>query len=147
LADMDFQVEFKSERSGTGTRVPVRLSSSQLAGRQALLTVAPRKHPRRLGTWSATWLLGDRALASQRVRGIGRQHFLRSLRVSDTRFGLQGPEGGVALARQLPPAEKRGRVGPCFLVSSSEPGMAGLCPLRVTAQVPGAVQPPVLLEQ
>ena len=25
--------------------------------------------------------------------------------------------------------------------------MAGLCPLRVTAQVPGAVQPPVLLEQ
>ena len=34
LADMDLQVEFKSERSGMATRVPVRLSSSQLSGRQ-----------------------------------------------------------------------------------------------------------------
>jgi hypothetical protein len=147
LADMDFQVEFRSERSGTASRVPVRLSSTQLSGRQALITVAPKKHPRRLGAWTATWLLGERVLASQRIRGISQQHFQRSLRVSDTRFVLQATDGSVTLSRQLPSADKRGRVGPCFLVSSSEAGMAGLCPLRVTAQVPGAVQPPLLLEQ
>src|SRR6516225_12425426 len=49
LADMDFQVEFKSERTNSTTSVPVRLSSTQLTGRQALLTVAPGKHPRRIG--------------------------------------------------------------------------------------------------
>src|SRR5204862_7129625 len=59
----------------------------------------------------------------------------------------QGDNGSVVLARQLPAADQRARVGPCFLVASSEPGMAGLCPLRVTAQVPGAIQPPLLLEQ
>ncbi|MBI1916084.1 MAG: hypothetical protein HYS12_15325 [Planctomycetes bacterium] len=153
LADMDFHVEFKSERSGSATSVPVRLSSTQLTGRQALLTVAPHKHPRRLGTWTATWLLGNHELATQRVRGISRQQFHRSLRVCDTRFVLQGDNGAVVLARQLPatdpghPRERVARVGPCFLVASSEPGMAGLAPLRVTAQVPGAVQPPLLLEQ
>src|SRR5205823_4679618 len=147
LADMDFHVEFKSERSGSSTSVPVRLSSTQLTGRQALLAVALPKHPRRLGTWTATWLLANQELATQRVRGISRQQFQRSLRVCDTRFVLQGDNGAVALARQLPAADQRGRVGPCFLVASSEPGMAGLCPLRVTAQVPGAVQPPLLLEQ
>jgi hypothetical protein len=147
LADMDFQVEFRSERSGSETRVPVCLSSTQLTGRQALLTVAPHKHPRRMGTWTATWLLGDRVLATQRVRGISQHQFHRSLRVCDTRFVLQKPDGTVTLARQLPPAEQRGRVGPCFLVVSNEPGMAGLCPVRVTAQVAGAIQPPLLLEQ
>ena len=146
LADLDFQVEFKSERSGAGCRVPVRLSSSQMSGRQALVTVAPRKHPRRIGTWTITWLLAGRELSSQRVRGISQKHFQQSLRVSDTRFVLQGTGASVTLARQLP-AEKTGRVGPCFLVSSREAGMAGLCPLRVTAQVPGAVQPPLLMEQ
>ena len=53
----------------------------------------------------------------------------------------------MRLARQVPPLERPARVGPCFLVSSGEPGMAGLCQLQVHAQVPGAVQPPLLLEQ
>jgi hypothetical protein len=147
LADVDFHVDFRSERSGTATSVPVRLSSSQLTGRQALLTVAPCKHPRRIGNWTATWLLAGREMPRTRCVAISRQQFHRSLRVCDTRFVLQGDKGAVVLARQLPAAEQRGRVGPCFLVASSEPGMAGLCPLRVTAQVPGAVQPPLLLEQ
>jgi hypothetical protein len=147
LVDLDLQVEFRCERSGSSTRVPVRLCSSQLGGRQAPIIVVPRRHPRRLGAWVATWTLGDRALASQRVRGISQRHFQRSLRVSDTRFVVQPCKGGVHLARQVPPLEQAGRVGPCFLVSSGEPGMAGLCRLQVTAQVPGAVQPPLLLEQ
>jgi hypothetical protein len=147
LLDMDLVVEFRCERSGAAHRVPVCLCSSQLAGRKAVVTVAPRKYPRRLGTWTATWLLGGRALATQRIRGISQKHFQRSLRISDTRFVLGAGSGSLRLARQVPPMETAGRIGPCFLVSSGEPGMAGLCKLRITAQVPGAVTPPVLLEQ
>jgi hypothetical protein len=149
LLDLDLQVEFRCERSGTAFRAPACLCSSQLANRSALVSVVPQRYPRRLGAWVATWLLGDRPLASQRVRGISQRHFQRSLRISDTRFVVQqGPgPGPVRLARQAPPLDGKVRVGPCFLVSSGEPGMAGLCRLQVTAQVPGAVQPPLLLEQ
>jgi hypothetical protein len=147
LLDLDLQIELRSERDGSSFRVPARLCSSQLAGRQALITVVPRRHPRRIGAWVATWLLGDLPLASQRIRGISQRHFQRSLRISDTRFVVQNGKGPVSLARQAPPLEAPTRVGPCFLVSSGEPGMAGLCSLRIAAQVPGAVQPPLLLEQ
>jgi hypothetical protein len=147
LLDLDLQVELRSERDGSSFRVPARLCSSQLAGRQALVTVVPRRHPRRIGAWVATWLLGDVPLASQRIRGISQRHFQRSLRISDTRFVVQNGKGPVSLARQAPPLEPPIRVGPCFLVSSGEPGMAGLCSLRVAAQVAGAIQPPLLLEQ
>jgi hypothetical protein len=147
LLDLDLQVEFRCERDGSAFKVPARLCSSQLAGRQALFNVVPRRHPRRLGAWVATWLLGDRPLASQRIRGISQRHFQRSLRISDTRFVVQAGKGAFSLTRQAPPLEAPTRVGPCFLVSSGEPGMAGLCALRITAQVPGSIQPPLLLEQ
>lgn len=147
LLDLDPQVELRCERTGATTRMPVRLSSSQLAGRQALITVVPKRSPRRLGAWTATWLLGERVLASQRARGISQKHFQRSLRISETRFVVQHAGSPVRLARQAPPMDKGARVGPCFFVSSSEPGMAGQCRLQVAAQVPGAVQPPLLLEQ
>jgi hypothetical protein len=147
LLDLELQVEFRCERGGSVTRVPASLCSSQLGGRQALVTVVPRRYPRRIGTWVATWLLGDRPLASQRVRGISQRHFQRSLRISDTRFVVQATPGSVRLTRQVPPLETTKRVGPCFLVSSGEPGMAGECRLQIHAQIPGAVNPPLLLEQ
>jgi hypothetical protein len=147
LLDLDLQVEFRCERSGMVCRVPATLCSSQLTGRQALISVLPRRYPKRLGTWTATWLLCNRTLATQRVRGISQRTFQRSLRISDTRFVVQSPSGVVRLTRQVPPLEKASRIGPCFLVASGEPGMAGLCKLQIAAQVPGAVQPPLLLEQ
>jgi hypothetical protein len=154
LLDLDLQVEFRCERTGLICQVPVALCSSQLAGRQALVTVAPRRYPRRQGTWTATWLLGGKPLASQRVRGISLAKFRRSLRISDTRFVVQHA-GPVRLTRQTPALDKGGRIGPCFLVSSGEPGMAGVCRLQVKAQVPdpgpaGSArrgEAPLLLEQ
>ncbi len=107
----------------------------------------PQRYPRRIGAWTATWLLGDRPLGTQRIRAISQHHFQRSLRLSDTRFVVRDGDGPLRLTRQAPPLEGPIRVGPCFLVSSSEPGMAGLCSLRMAAQVPGAVQPPLLQEQ
>jgi hypothetical protein len=147
LIDMDLQVEFRCDRSGPVCQIPVTLCNSQIAGRQALVTVAPRRYPRRQGAWTATWLLGDKPLASQRIRGISLAKFRRSLRISDTRFVVQQNGGPVRLTRQAPSLEKAGRVGPCFLVSSGEPGMAGFCRLQVKAQVPDAVRAPLLLEQ
>jgi hypothetical protein len=147
LLDLDLQVEFRCEKTEASFSAPIRLSSSQLAGRTALISVVPRKFPRRMGTWVITWLQGGQPLASQRIRAISRQHFIRSLRVSDTRFVIQAPDGSVSLSRQMPALEPTARAGPCFLVSSKELGMAGLCRLSVRAAVPGAVQPPVLHEQ
>ncbi len=147
LMEMELEVEFHCERTGPVCQMPISLCSSQLAGRQALVTVAPRHYPRRQGTWTATWLLGDKPLATQRIRGISLLRFRRSLRISDTRFVVQQGGGSVRLTRQAPSLEKGGRIGPCFLVSSGEPGMAGLCRLQVQAQVPDAVQAPLLLEQ
>jgi hypothetical protein len=147
VLDLGLRVEFRSERVGASYSVPVQLSSSQLRGRQALVTVVPRKFPRRIGTWFATWMLDDHPLMTQRIRAISKHHFLRSLRISETRFVMQTAKGDVTLARQLVSTEGTARVGPCFLVSSREQGMAGLCPLQVRAQVAGAVQPPLLVEQ
>jgi len=108
--------------------------------------VAPRRFPRRIGSWLVTWMVADRPLAVHRVRAISTRTFQRSLRVIDARFVLRWPKGNVTSSRQVPPNEKPARVGPCFLVSSREPGMAGTCQLQVRAQVPGSVQPPLLME-
>src|SRR5262249_19193418 len=134
-------------RGGSVQMVPAQLNSSQLGERQALVAVVPKKFPRRIGTWQGTWILAGRQLATQRVRAISQRHFQRSLRISDTRFVLQNLKGKVTVARQMPPLEELSRAGPCFLVSSGELGMAGLCQLQVRVQVAGAVQAPVVLEQ
>ena len=148
LLDLDLQVEIRSERGGPVHTVPARLCSSQLAGRQALITIVPRRFPRRIGTWVATWVLGDQPLATQQMRAISQRHFRRSLRVSDTRFVIQWQKQGVHLARHLPPLEGIARLGPCFFVCSREPGMAGVCTLQVRTQVAGSIaHPPLLVEE
>jgi hypothetical protein len=147
LADLDLVVELRSAPGTVVGRAPARLSSSQLNARQALLTVVPGKLPRRTGLWSTVWLLGNRELASQTVRGISLKQFHRSLRVSDTRFVVQNSGGVPRVSRQPPAVDSPDRIGPCFLLSSGEAGMAGACSLKVIAQVTGAVQGPLLFEQ
>ncbi|MBY0524899.1 MAG: hypothetical protein K2R98_15955 [Gemmataceae bacterium] len=146
LLDMNLHVEFRCERSGATCDAPVQLSSSQLGSRQALVTVVPRKVPRRIGTWTATWKLGTQTLATQRVRAISTRTFQRSLRVCDTRFVVQTKEG-VSLRRQVPALNESERVGPCFLIASGEAGMAGICNLSVSAQGGKSRSQPLLLEQ
>ena len=140
LLDLGLRVEFRPDK-GSVQVVPAQLCSSQLADRQALAAVVPRRFPRRIGGWTITWLAGDRPLASQRVRAIGQRAFQRSLRISDTRFVLQMVGGEMKVSRSLPPLEHVVRAGPCFLVSSKELGMAGLCTLQTRAQVTHAPEP------
>jgi hypothetical protein len=92
-------------------------------------------------------MVGDRPLASRRIRAITQRQFQRSLRISDTRFILETTGGEVRIARQAPPLEEVARLGPCFLVSSKEPGMAGVCMLHIRAHGPGSNHAPHLQEQ
>jgi len=147
LVDLNLRVDFRTEEGASAFSVPIQLSSSQLKSKQALVSVAPLRFPRRVASWVASWMLEDQVLATQRIRAIPKLKFQRSLRISDTRFVMQTPKGQYTLARQLPPLGEAVRVGPCFLVSSSEVGMAGLCKLEVRAQVIGGVQSPLLLDQ
>jgi hypothetical protein len=147
LLDVGLQIELRSERGGAAQSVAAQLSSSQLAGRQALVTVVPRQLPRRVGNWLATWVVGERPLTVQQIRAISQTSFRRSLRISDTRFVVQDQKKLISLSRHIPAFETAQRIGPCFLVSSREAGIAGLCRLEVRAQVPGSIQPPLLVDE
>jgi hypothetical protein len=146
LLDLAPRVEFYSEHGELLREIPIALTRTQLRARQALVTVAPPR-PRRRGAWLANWLVADALLASVRINAVSGRQFQQSLRLSGTRFVVQRPDGQVHLTRVLPPMEEVTRVGPCFLVSSREPGMAGLCSLQIRAIVEGAVQSPLLHEQ
>ncbi len=147
LADLSLNVQFRNERDGSTHEVPVTLAGSQMQAKQALISTSPRRLPKRIGAWTATWRVGERPLASQRVRAISQRYFQNSLRISDTRFVAMDRSKRLSVRRQLPALSEVMRLGPCFLVSSREPGMAGMCMLQVFAQVPGGVQAPLLLEQ
>lgn len=146
LADMNLRLDLCREDGTPVSSTPVRLTSGQLRSRQALVSVMPPR-PRRTGTWVVQWLLNDQVLASLKVRAITKKQFLRSLRVSTTRFVVQPAKGEMHVVRILPDLNQLDRIGPCFLVSSSEPGMAGLASLRVRAKVDATAQAPVLQEQ
>jgi hypothetical protein len=137
LTDLGLKVDLISQSSGTGQSVFASLSSSQLGGNQALITVVPRRFHRRIGTWTAGWQVAERRLAVQQIRAISQRQFLQSLQVADARFVHQGRNHKVAMTRNLPSRESLTRIGPCFFVSSKEPGMAGICTLEMWTQVPG----------
>ena len=146
LSDMDFRLELRREDGGLVSQVPVRFTSSQLRSRQAMVAVMPPR-PRRTGSWLIHWLLNEQLLTTLKIKAISKRQFLRSLRVSTTRFVVQSGKDDVRVVRTLPPLETLQRVGPCFLVSSGEPGMAGLAMLRVRAKLDGGVQTPLVQEE
>ncbi|MDB5307782.1 MAG: hypothetical protein JWO38_1984 [Gemmataceae bacterium] len=147
VADLGLKAVFRCERTAAVYEVPAALSNSQLGAREALVTAVPPRVPRRSGAWSVAWRIGGREVVKQVVHGIPAKRFEMSLRVSDTRFVLADKGGGVKVTKQPPPVAELARLGPCFLVASSEPGMAGVCRLQVHATVPGEPRPSLLMEQ
>jgi hypothetical protein len=141
VADLGLRAVFRCDRPATEFDVPVPLTSSQLAGREALVTAMPPKHPKRVGDWAVSWRIGDRELAAGSVRGIAAKAFADSLRVADARFVITDKAGVVRLVKQVPPTGEFTRLGPCFLVASSEPGMAGVCRLDVNTTGEGGPAP------
>ena len=147
LLDLRLRVVFRWERSGRSDEVAVPLVASQLNVKEAMVSVAPPKLPRKSGEWALTWMIGERTLATQRVRAVSPKAFLDSLRIVDTRFVFELEKNGLQVRRQLPPLAEIRRAGPCFLVCSREAGMAGMVNVQIVAQVQGAVQPPQTLDQ
>jgi hypothetical protein len=131
LVDSSLAVQIRADRGTWQKTIPVRLPVSHLTGRQALISIPPQRLPRKSGALSVSWNLGERMLDSQRVRAISLQHFFRSLSVRDLRFVVQPHEGQVKICRTLPPFEEIERAGPCFVLKSEEPAVAGLAPLEI----------------
>ena len=147
VADLGLKAIFRNERTGAVYEIPAVLSSTQLAAKEAVVSVTPPRHPRRVGTWSVAWQIAGREVTRQAVQGIPARRFEQSLRVSDTRFVVGDKAGTVKITRQPPVVGDVARLGPCFLVASSEPGMAGVCRLQVHAAVAGEPRPTLLMEQ
>jgi len=146
LSDFPIEVLFHNE-DGSSATVKVPLTSSQYASREALLTAVPPKLPKRAGQILVTWRVGTQVVHTHRLVAVTMKRFTQSLRVSDARYVVADRAGGVRVVRATPPLSELSRIGPCFLVASKEPGAAGQLTLQVTATVPGAIQPPVLLEE
>ena len=124
LADFDLAVDMIGAADLIEDGFMMRLGSRQLTERKAVLLGALRK-PRTVGQRQIRWRLDDEPCATIRVRGVSPIAFRRSLRVSTTRFFLEGREGLLPLARYVP--ENLGdirRLGPVFLVCSGIAGMA-----------------------
>jgi hypothetical protein len=146
LLDLGLNATFRTAR-GTKTIVtPVPLTATQLVGREALVSALPPKLPRKAGEWSVTWTCPGRELATTRLRAVTPRVFRDSLRVCDTRFGIVTTGGEFRVVRQMP-TEGVAKAGPCFFVTSREPGMAGMAEFEIGVQVPGIEHPPTVLEQ
>jgi hypothetical protein len=134
--DLRVQVE-RSDGRHVGTAL-VSLTCAQLRARQALASVLlPRL--RTLGAYQISWHIGSRCLHTQSLRVVSRKTFLRSLRISATRFVLHKEDGALQTVRALPARDAQpwldgiAQVAPCFYVCSGEPGMAGIAPFTLRA--------------
>ena len=147
LLDANLRAVFQWARTGRTEDVPIPLVASQLNGKEALISASPAKLPKRAGEWTVAWMLDDKLLASQRVRAVSPKTFYDSLRITDTRFAVDAGKSAVRVVRHLPPLGEIHRAAPCFVVSSREPGIAGLAPLELKGQVSGGLQSVLLVEQ
>lgn len=146
LVDLGLCVALRRPDGEPMCSMPVQLASTQLEAKQALVSISlPR--PRRLGAWEIAWLLDDQPLAVQRLMAISKPAFHRSLMVESTRFVLQDARGNISMATTLPDLKSIRRAGPCFLITSRLPGVAGLCTCEVRADVRGAIQSPLIERQ
>ena len=146
LLDLGLTATFRTARGTKTVAIPVPLTASQLAGREALVSALPPRLPRKSGEWTVKWTCPGRELATTRLRAITPRAFRDSLRVCDTRFGVVTTNGDFRVVRQMP-ADDVERAGPCFFVASREPGMAGFADFEIGVQMPGVDRPPTVLEQ
>jgi hypothetical protein len=137
IADLDLHVQV-CRGQHPPVSVPVAFTSGQLRGRQTMLAVFLPKL-RHLGEYTISWRIGARTLHTQRLRIISKKPFLRSLRITTTRFLVARESSEVSVVRWLPHHEGRPvlagitRVAPCFYVCSGEAGVAGLAELTLRA--------------
>jgi hypothetical protein len=136
-ADLDLHVKVW-HRDALLHTIPITWTSELLRARQALVAALLPKL-RRTGDYTVSWQIGTRMLHTHRLKAISKKHFLRSLRITATRFIVQKISGELEVLRSLPQREGQpclagmARVGPYFYVCSGEAGMAGLASFTLTA--------------
>jgi hypothetical protein len=137
IADLDLHLEVGRDQQPP-ISIPIAFTSGQLRGRQTLLTAFLPKL-RQLGEYTVSWRIGTFTLHTQRLKVISKKTFLRSLRITTTRFLVAKESGAVNVVRWLPHHEGQpvlagiNRVAPCFYVCSGETGVAGLAGLTLRA--------------
>jgi hypothetical protein len=147
LMDLDLRVAFEWDGGKACECARLQLSSSQWRAKQAIVSVTAPPLPRRSGVFVVSWMAGERTLASQRVKSLSKTEFLRSLRISDSRFVVQAADGQLQLARKMPPRGEFAALGPCFLVSSSEAGLAAQCAMTVQLRMAAGLPAPAMPEK
>lgn len=168
LADLDLHVEFAefprragmSGTSGNGSEetwenhgdnpryiVPVRLTGSQLAQKEAQVIVAAPRSPKRIGLWVVSWKSGRQTLARSEVRILAKKSLGKSLYSADARYVHQDKSGRLTITKALPALGEGERLGPCFLVASREEGLAALCSLEVAGRQRGQSLLPLHAQQ
>ncbi len=138
LNDLDLHVEVHEANGGLVGSAAANFTTEQMRTRQALVSVMLPKL-KRIGSYRLSWRLGSHDLHTHKLHAVSRRTFLRSLRISATRFVVQNDDGANQVMRWLPHRDGRlvldniARVSPCFYVTSSAAGMAGLAPFTLRA--------------
>jgi len=133
LTSSGLRVVFRNEGRGAEYSVDIPLSRSQMQSREALVTAFLPRKPGFLGPWQVMWVTNGDVKAVARVQGLALREFHQSLRVLDSKFVVSDRQRGLRVVRQLPPLQDVACVGPCFLLASSDPGIAGRCRLSLNA--------------
>ena len=136
LAELGLKVTFHDEAGGQAHAVPVLLTAAQLARSEAVAVAACPAVPRAPGGWWVTWSAGDRTLSTQRVHALPADRFEGGVRLLEARFVVVEADGASRTVK-LPPTGGAERVGPCFVLSGSEPGAVALCRFEVQGVATG----------
>lgn len=141
VAELGLRVVFHDSRSGAEFVAQMVLGAAVLSRTEALVTAVCPEVPQPAGPWWVTWLIGDRTLATQRLQTIPAEKFDQGVKVLETRFAVLEPDGRVRTAKLPPVLGDTGRVGPCFVLTGSEPGAASVCHFEVVAFASGGPDP------
>ncbi|MCS6865775.1 MAG: hypothetical protein RMJ56_14855 [Gemmataceae bacterium] len=141
LGELGLKVLFTEETTNATFPASVSLPLTQLTQQQAVVMAVCPFTPQQPGSWKVTWQVCDRPLATQRVVAIAAAGFEASVRLLDTRFAVI-ESCGAARTLKLPTSLTGiQRLGPCFVLQSTEPGAVGVCCLQVTGLANGDMTP------
>jgi hypothetical protein len=147
LLDLGATIEFLEPHTGRVQDIALSLPRSELAGRHALLSAAPRGWPGPGEEWLVRWIVAGHCLAERSIRSLSWKEFWQSLGLIDARYACVRESGPLALTPYLPAREGLWRVGACFRLASQEPGAVGFCALELRTVFKDPTRPSEIFTQ
>ncbi len=145
LADLRLRAVFVEWHGGRMWERPVLLNRSQLNDRQAVLIASPPPLPKAIAGLTVRWTVENRLLSSQTIHSVPWRTFKESLRLIDSGYLCEGPDGRTVFRTYLPPRDAIREVAPCFRVASLIPSMTGLCTVEIRTRPTSGGDEPVVL--